>query len=919
MLKNISCDNDEFMAETSEVEEAGTLQDLVIPVYLSTRTSGTKTATFTIETSAGTFTVVAKAKVYDQPDFSQIVVEGAEYITFEINPESPYIVENGVAYNVDCESEDLVASSSDSYVNGTDLTLSFDIPEGKIGYITWEGTIWGDPIDNESYSHIYGDYGIVYIQHYPLNGYGNFGQMQAYADDLENGGDASSRLFSNDDFWASYLVNEPGSHSITFRYYHNGDGVTYGKNRLEISNIRLHVEDFNEYGAELLAEGPIEFEPTYVGFNRYTTANVTLKNTGSMPLSVTGFEAEGENSPFVSILPTYDASFNSTLDVTLVFYPGVKLDANGNVVSVDTTVGLKDTWFTDKVTIKTTAGDFSLDVKGMAKSSEGILLIGDFEDDAYGWDRFDQDGDNKMWDLGTSFWWYERPEYCHSGVQCIASDSNDSGKALTPDNWVVSPEFTVPEGGAMLTWWVGSLHNSLCAEHYSIYIEEDFSDPSKFNDMTPVFSETLEVDPDAEFHERQLDLLDYVGKTVRVAFRHHDCTDQYLLRVDDVFVYTMDKWDEIATSINGMATSNDIVSRQFFNAAGQRVSAPVNGVNIVRQTMNDGSVKAVKVMNKEISLIRMRKALTVLFALLAVCTAGNAQNNALTVGYCDGQLQTSTNQAFGTKDKDTWVSGAIYLPAGEVKTYAGSSIDSVRVGLAQKLGISEMKVWVRETLDGTNLAEASIEKADIVRGWNVIKFDTPCTIPADNTTGLYIGYSTYQTSSNYGMAVLDTPQPNALWVQLGTDAEWVDRSAEGTLCLEAMISGGQLPLHNLRLMSLSGPEVYIIKSGTMTVTGTVKNVALQTITGFDVETRFDCTDKVYQSHVDLTLAHLEEGEFSYTIEPAIYNTGEGTITVTITTLNEGDDENMDDNTQSRTFDIASEDFTRRVLLEEFTT
>ncbi|MBQ3630839.1 MAG: Omp28-related outer membrane protein [Prevotella sp.] len=315
----------------------------------------------------------------------------------------------------------------------------------------------------------------------------------------------------------------------------------------------------------------------------------------------------------------------------------------------------------------------------------------------------------------------------------------------------------------------------------------------------------------------------------------------------------------------------------------------------------------------------MRKALTVLIALLAICMAGNAQNNALTVGYCDGQMQTSTNQAFGTKEKNTWVSGAIYLPAGDVKTYAGSSIDSIRVGLAQKLGISEMKVWVRETLDGENLVEASIEKASILKGWNVIKFDTPYTIPADNTTGLYIGYSTYQTSSNYGMSVLDNPQQNALWVQLGSDAEWVDRSAEGTLCLEAMISGDQLPLHNLRLMSLTAPEVYIIKGGTMTVTGIVKNVALQTITGFDVETRFDCTDKVYQSHVDLTLAHLEESEFSYVIEPAIYQTGEGTITVTITTLNEGDDENIDDNTQSRTFDIASEDFTRRVLLEEFTT
>ena len=315
----------------------------------------------------------------------------------------------------------------------------------------------------------------------------------------------------------------------------------------------------------------------------------------------------------------------------------------------------------------------------------------------------------------------------------------------------------------------------------------------------------------------------------------------------------------------------------------------------------------------------MKKILSVLFALLAVCTAGNAQNNALHVGYCDGELQTSSNQAFGTKEKNTWVSGAIYLPAGDVKTYAGSSIDSIRVGLTQKLGISEMKVWVRETLDGENLVEASIGKNDIVKGWNVIQLDTPYTIPADNTTGLYIGYSTYQTSSNYGMSVLDNPQANALWVQLGTDAEWVDRSAEGTLCLEAMISGDQLPLHNLRLLSLSAPETYVIMRGTMTVTGKVKNVALQTITGFDVETRFDCTDKVYQSHVDLTLAHLEESEFSYTIEPDIHEVGQGTATVTITHLNEGEDENLDDNTQSRTFDIVSEDFARRVLLEEFTT
>lgn len=315
----------------------------------------------------------------------------------------------------------------------------------------------------------------------------------------------------------------------------------------------------------------------------------------------------------------------------------------------------------------------------------------------------------------------------------------------------------------------------------------------------------------------------------------------------------------------------------------------------------------------------MKKLYTFLFALIALCSTASAQITGLNVGYCDGQLQTSTDQSFGTKEKNTWVSGAIYLPAGDVNTYAGNRIDSIRVGLAQKLGISEMKVWVRQTLDGENLAEGSLQKADLVKGWNNVKLDTPYEIPADNTNGLYIGYSTYQTSSNYGMSVLKTPTPNALWVQLGTEAEWTDRSSEGTLCLEAMVAGNQLPKLNLRLLSLTAPTDYVIMRGQLTVSGIVKNMALQTVTGFDVETRIDGVDEVYTSHVDLTLGYLEEDMFSYTIQPAIKQAGKGHVTVTITGLTEGADENMDDNTAERDFDIVAEDFTRRVLVEEFTT
>ena len=595
-LKSITCDNNEFAAGT-DVEDANTLENLVIPVFFSSKVAGNKTATFTIETSAGTFTVTATANVVSKPDFSQIVTEGAEYMTFTTNPSSPFIVEDGIAYNIDCNDEDLTASSQSSMDTGTDLTVNFNIPEGKIGLITWEGKVWGDLEDDTTYSHLNGDFGLVYITQQPFEGYGSMAQKQTFCTDLENGGDASSRMFSEDPGWEQFLTYVPGSHTITFRYYHNGDGITHGKNRMEISNICLHVEDFQDNGAQITTEGPVEFEPSYAGYNRFTKTNVTLKNTGSKPLKVTGFKAESENSPFVSILPTYEAQFNNTLNVTLVFYPGVHLDEYGNVTSVDEI--LEDTWYADKVTIMTSAGDFTLDVSGMAKGSKGILLIGDFEDDCQGWDRIDSDGDGRQWDLGTSLWYYENPSYCHSGVQCVGSASNTNYGALTPDNWIVSPKFTVPEDGAMLSWWVASLHNTMCAEHYSVYVEEDFSDLTKLNDLTPVFSETLdEVIPTFQYNERTFDLKDYAGKTVKLAFRHHDCTAQYLLLIDDAFVYTMDKWNGLTTGINTASTCNDVVSREYFNAAGQRVNAPVNGMNIVRQTMKDGSVKSVKLMVK---------------------------------------------------------------------------------------------------------------------------------------------------------------------------------------------------------------------------------------------------------------------------------------------------------------------------------
>ncbi|MBQ6228414.1 MAG: Omp28-related outer membrane protein [Prevotella sp.] len=314
----------------------------------------------------------------------------------------------------------------------------------------------------------------------------------------------------------------------------------------------------------------------------------------------------------------------------------------------------------------------------------------------------------------------------------------------------------------------------------------------------------------------------------------------------------------------------------------------------------------------------MRKFLFSIFALLAVCTAGNAQISGLNIGYCNGEVSTTPHREFCSTEKDIWVSGAIWLPASDINVNKGNEIGAIRAGLAQKIGIDTMCVWLRDKLDGVNLAEGGIPKADIVKGWNEIKLNSPLPLDGTNTDGLYIGFSYHQSSVNQGVSVLLTPTPNALFLKHG-DGEWTDRSDEGLLCVEGLVYGDNLPKLNLRLASVDAPEYYIIDKGKMTITGEVRNIAVQTITGFDVEARIDGIDEVYTSHIDGELAYQEGKTFEFEIAPAIQTTGPGKVTVTISKLNEGDDLNMEDNVASDVFDIVNHDYTRVMLLEEFTT
>lgn len=558
-VNTITSDNQAFEAAVPNVS-VGLLETIEIPVSFKAYEAGEYEANLTISTSAGVTKAKVKAIVRQMADFTTLVTEGLEYVTsFDTPDANPFTMENGVAYNANSGEADNISTTA--YVQ-----IDFTVPQGKAAYLSWDGHCYGESSDPEYYW--IGDYGYFEYMH-PMDS----GSNQAYGDTA-----CGSDTQFGDDSWKEKLTCVPGDHFFRFNYIKNGDGKISEKDRLEISNFKIHVVDFPEHGVEALTQS-VEFEPTYVGNNRYTTATLKLKNTGSATLEVVGEES---NAPFYCVIPEGGgamAQFNHTIEVGIWFFPEEEGDFTGDVV------------------FKTNAGDVVISCHGETKPMEGIILCGDVEDEAQGWSFYDADGDGDCWSLGFNLWG-DAPEWVHGGHDCFGSTSySPYVGAVAPDNWLFSPVITIPEDGAMLQWYAASHHHERYAENYSVYVvyPEDIADPANLDNQQALFNETLEPESADVWQEREIDLKEFAGKDVQVAFRHHDCDGQYVLKIDDIFVFDMSRW----TGVNDvMSDRGDAVLTEIFDINGIRLQGLGDGVNIIRVTYADGTVKTSKIFVK---------------------------------------------------------------------------------------------------------------------------------------------------------------------------------------------------------------------------------------------------------------------------------------------------------------------------------
>ena len=148
----------------------------------------------------------------------------------------------------------------------------------------------------------------------------------------------------------------------------------------------------------------------------------------------------------------------------------------------------------------------------------------------------------------------------------ISASSSGSGTAVTPDNYLVSPQVRL---GGSITFWVTDGNDEYGAEHFSLLVSTTGN--TSISDFTQIQEWTLLAKAtggtrsftDGTWYEYTVDLSAYSGMGY-IAIRHFNCYDQWLIGLDDI------------TIVEGEAPDSGIISRTYYEGESCTVVATPN-------------------------------------------------------------------------------------------------------------------------------------------------------------------------------------------------------------------------------------------------------------------------------------------------------------------------------------------------------
>ena len=160
----------------------------------------------------------------------------------------------------------------------------------------------------------------------------------------------------------------------------------------------------------------------------------------------------------------------------------------------------------------------------VADTTTTTVASWDFEtsSDYSDWESIDSDGDGSNWSITST------NTTAHGGSYALRSNSYASSTALNPDNWAFTGAVTVPaEGRTTLSFWLHAQDEDWPGDVVRVYANS----AQAVSGAAPL---TEDIATTAGWVQHSVDLTEYAGQTIYLAFRHYNCTDIFAAVIDDV-------------------------------------------------------------------------------------------------------------------------------------------------------------------------------------------------------------------------------------------------------------------------------------------------------------------------------------------------------------------------------------------------
>lgn len=164
------------------------------------------------------------------------------------------------------------------------------------------------------------------------------------------------------------------------------------------------------------------------------------------------------------------------------------------------------------------------------------------------WQNIDNDGDGyKWWKTRQEPYFESFDKSTHHGEQSIHSNSyiKQGQKILEPDNWLILPEQNLSKKKIYsLTFDIVAFDGKYLKDKIGIYISTDGGKSyTQLGDDFDLTQSELGNSTDVKdvWQEVELDLSAYSGKKVSIAIVHHNSRDEYVVVMDCMYMWSIDK------------------------------------------------------------------------------------------------------------------------------------------------------------------------------------------------------------------------------------------------------------------------------------------------------------------------------------------------------------------------------------------